>query len=129
VVMRLPIHNDAGAVIGAIGFALFDELRNLSPLIERYLSMQQELASTRSLLRSRQSKYNFAHFIGTIAGSIAGGAGTVNFSGTNIASNGSFQNATTTIKGQFYGTGAEAMAGIYNTGNTATSVAFGGKKQ
>ncbi len=47
VVMRLPIHDDAGEVIGAIGFALFDELRNLSPLIERYLSMQQELASTR----------------------------------------------------------------------------------
>jgi transcriptional regulator with PAS, ATPase and Fis domain len=70
VVMRLPIHNDAGAVIGAIGFALFDELRNLSPLIERYLSMQQELASTRSLLRSRQSKYNFAHFIGTSAASL-----------------------------------------------------------
>ena len=70
VVMRLPIHNDAGAVIGAIGFALFDELRNLSPLIERYLSMQQELASTRSLLRSRQSKYTFAHFIGTSAASL-----------------------------------------------------------
>lgn len=70
VVMRLPIHNEAGAVIGAIGFALFDELRNLSPLIERYLSMQQELASTRSLLRSRQSKYNFAHFIGTSAASL-----------------------------------------------------------
>ena len=70
VVMRLPIHDEAGAVIGAIGFALFDELRNLSPLIERYLSMQQELASTRSLLRSRQSKYNFAHFIGTSAASL-----------------------------------------------------------
>ncbi|NWC72343.1 PAS domain-containing protein, partial [Pseudomonas sp. P7758] len=70
VVMRLPIHDDAGKVIGAIGFALFDELRNLSPLIERYLSMQQELASTRSLLRSRQSKYNFAHFIGTSAASL-----------------------------------------------------------
>ncbi|VVN75346.1 sigma-54 interaction domain-containing protein [Pseudomonas proteolytica] len=70
VVMRLPIHDDAGKVIGAIGFALFDELRNLSPMIERYLSMQQELASTRSLLRSRQSKYNFAHFIGTSAASL-----------------------------------------------------------
>jgi transcriptional regulator with PAS, ATPase and Fis domain len=70
VVMRLPIHNNAGTVIGAIGFALFDELRNLSPLIERYLSMQAELASTRSLLRSRQSKYNFAHFIGTSAASL-----------------------------------------------------------
>jgi transcriptional regulator with PAS, ATPase and Fis domain len=34
------------------------------------MSMQQELASTRSLLRSRQSKYTFAHFIGTSAASL-----------------------------------------------------------
>lgn len=70
IVMRLPIHDDAGAVIGAIGFALFDELRSLSPMLKRYLSMQEELASTRSLLRARQTKYNFAHFIGTSAASL-----------------------------------------------------------
>ncbi|PRA45767.1 MULTISPECIES: sigma-54-dependent Fis family transcriptional regulator [Pseudomonas] len=70
VVMRLPIHDDAGAVIGAIGFALFDELHSLSPMLKRYLSMQQELASTRSLLRARQAKYTFAHFIGTSAASL-----------------------------------------------------------
>ncbi|MHC8372295.1 sigma-54 interaction domain-containing protein [Pseudomonas sp. MDT1-85] len=70
VVMRLPIHDVAGAVIGAIGFALFDELRSLSPMLKRYLSMQEELASTRSLLRARQTKYNFAHFIGTSAASL-----------------------------------------------------------
>ncbi|PMQ12367.1 Formate hydrogenlyase transcriptional activator [Pseudomonas sp. AD21] len=70
VVMPLPIHDDAGAVIGAIGFALFDELRTLSPMLKRYLSMQEELASTRSLLRARQTKYNFAHFIGTSTASL-----------------------------------------------------------
>mgnify|MGYP002039151385 FL=1 len=37
VVMRLPIHDDQGALIGAIGFALFDELRSLSPLLKRCL--------------------------------------------------------------------------------------------
>ncbi len=70
VVMRLPIHDAAGTVIGAIGFALFDELRSLSPMLKRYMSMQEELASTRSLLRARQTKYNFAHFIGTSAASL-----------------------------------------------------------
>ncbi|QXI26652.1 sigma-54 interaction domain-containing protein [Pseudomonas vanderleydeniana] len=70
VVMRLPVHDDAGAVIGAIGFALFGELHSLSPLLKRYQSMQQELASTRSLLRARQTKYNFAHFIGTSTASL-----------------------------------------------------------
>ncbi|MFK3789630.1 MULTISPECIES: sigma-54 interaction domain-containing protein [Pseudomonas] len=70
VVMRLPIHDTAGLVIGAIGFALYDELRSLSPMLKRYLSMQEELASTRSLLRARQTKYNFAHFIGTSSASL-----------------------------------------------------------
>lgn len=70
VVMRLPIHDDSGEVIGAIGFALFDELHALSPLLKRYLSMQQELASTRSLLRARQAKYSFVHFIGISAPSL-----------------------------------------------------------
>ncbi|MDP5688420.1 sigma-54-dependent transcriptional regulator HbcR [Pseudomonas aeruginosa] len=65
VVMRLPIHDDAGEVIGAIGFALLDELRSLSPLVTRYLSMQRELASTRSQLQARQAKYSFSHFVGT----------------------------------------------------------------
>ncbi|WDY60425.1 sigma-54 interaction domain-containing protein [Pseudomonas sp. PSKL.D1] len=67
VVMRLPIHDAQGKLIGAIGFALFDELRSLSPLLKRYSSMQQELASTRSQLRARQAKYTFAQFVGSSA--------------------------------------------------------------
>ncbi|MBX9754491.1 MAG: sigma 54-interacting transcriptional regulator, partial [Pseudomonadaceae bacterium] len=66
----LPIHDAAGEVIGAIGFALFDELRSLSPLLTRYLSMQEELAATRSILQARQAKYSFANFIGTSAPSL-----------------------------------------------------------
>jgi len=71
VVMRLPIHDQAGLIIGAIGFALFDELRNLSPLLTRYQSLQKELASTRSLLQTRRAKYSFSHFIGTSPASLA----------------------------------------------------------
>ncbi|MDF9618051.1 sigma 54-interacting transcriptional regulator [Pseudomonas entomophila] len=67
VVMRLPIHDDQDKLIGAIGFALFDELRSLSPLLKRYSSMQQELASTRSQLRARQARYSFAQFVGSSA--------------------------------------------------------------
>ena len=70
VVMRVPIHNDVGELIGGIGFALFDELRTLSPLLTRYQRMQAELASTRSLLQVRQAKYSFAHFIGTSPASL-----------------------------------------------------------
>lgn len=70
VVMRMPIRDDTGAVIGGIGFALFDELRSLSPLLTRYQRMQAELASTRSLLQARQAKYSFGHFIGTSPASL-----------------------------------------------------------
>ncbi|MCY1289159.1 Anaerobic nitric oxide reductase transcription regulator NorR [compost metagenome] len=70
VVMRVPIRDDAGRVIGGIGFALFDELRSLSPLLTRYQRMQAELASTRSLLQARQAKYSFGHFIGTSEASL-----------------------------------------------------------
>ncbi|WP_435609311.1 sigma-54 interaction domain-containing protein [Pseudomonas knackmussii] len=70
VVMRMPIRDDAGAVIGGIGFALFDELRSLSPLLTRYQRMQAELASTRSLLQARQAKYSLAHFIGNSPASL-----------------------------------------------------------
>ncbi|MBB4865656.1 transcriptional regulator with PAS, ATPase and Fis domain [Pseudomonas nitritireducens] len=70
VVMRVPIRDDAGEVIGGIGFALFDELRTLSPLLTRYQRMQAELASTRSLLQARQAKYSFGHFIGTSTASL-----------------------------------------------------------
>src|SRR5690606_23238397 len=70
VVMRLPIRDDAEQVIGAIGFALFGRLKSLAPLLTRYQQMQEELASTRSLLRARQAKYNFANFIGTSAASL-----------------------------------------------------------
>ncbi|MEN5300934.1 sigma 54-interacting transcriptional regulator [Pseudomonas sp. TWI628] len=70
VVMRLPIHDAQGALIGAIGFALFEELRSLSPLLKRFASMQQELASTRSQLRARQAKYSFAQFVGSSPASL-----------------------------------------------------------
>jgi transcriptional regulator with PAS, ATPase and Fis domain len=70
VVMRLPIHDAAGKVIGAIGFALFDQLTRLAPLVTRFTQIQKELASTRSLLQARQAKYSFSHFIGTSARSL-----------------------------------------------------------
>ncbi|MGV6477185.1 sigma-54 interaction domain-containing protein [Azotobacter vinelandii] len=67
VVMRLPVRDEDGRSIGAIGFALFDELKRLSPLVRHYLSLQEELASARSLLQARQARYSFAQYIGTSA--------------------------------------------------------------
>jgi transcriptional regulator with PAS, ATPase and Fis domain len=64
VVIRLPLKED-GQVIGAIGFALFDEWASLSPLVSRFLAMQEELAAARKAHRpARQAKYNFSNIVG-----------------------------------------------------------------
>src|ERR1700754_3102008 len=68
VVTRLPLKDDAGATIGAVGFALFDEMKALTPLFSHYSRVQQELIATRqSLAQARRAKYSFASFVGTSA--------------------------------------------------------------
>ncbi|XQM28371.1 sigma-54 interaction domain-containing protein [Burkholderia gladioli] len=71
VVTRLPLVNEAGETVGAIGFALFDELKTLTPLFARYMQVQQDLlAAQRSLAQARRPKYTFASFVGTSAASL-----------------------------------------------------------
>mgnify|MGYP001549937099 CR=1 FL=1 len=71
VVTRLPLKDDAGATVGAVGFALFDELKALTPLFSHYSRVQQELIATRqSLAQARRAKYTFASFVGTSAASL-----------------------------------------------------------
>jgi transcriptional regulator with PAS, ATPase and Fis domain len=71
VVTRLPLKDDAGATIGAVGFALFDEMKALTPLFSHYSRVQQELIATRqSLAQARRAKYSFASFVGTSAASL-----------------------------------------------------------
>ena len=66
VVTRLPLKDDNGRTIGAVGFALFDELKALTPLFAHYSRMQAELAAARhSLAQARRAKYTFASFVGT----------------------------------------------------------------
>lgn len=76
VVSRLPLHGDAGAVIGAIGIVLFDHPQTtLQPLISKFALLQRdlddarrELAAQRSRVQARaglrQSKHTFASFVG-----------------------------------------------------------------
>lgn len=63
---------------------------------------------------------------GSGSGTLSGSVGALNFTGTTIASNGSFARGTG-IHGQFYGANAEALAGMYTVGTT--KVAFGGARQ
>jgi len=65
VVTRMPLKNEAGEVVGAVGFALFDEWTPLAPLCSRFLMMQEELAAARKARPpTRQAKYNFSNFVG-----------------------------------------------------------------
>ncbi len=71
VVTRLPIKDDNGETIGAVGFVLFNELKGLSPLFSQYARLRAELISTRqSLAQVRRAKYSFSSLIGTSAASL-----------------------------------------------------------
>ncbi|RQR24083.1 MULTISPECIES: sigma-54-dependent Fis family transcriptional regulator [unclassified Burkholderia] len=66
VVTRLPLKDDSGAIIGAIGFALFGELKALTPLFSQYSRLQAELIATRhALAQTRRARYGLSNFVGT----------------------------------------------------------------
>ncbi|RKP46405.1 sigma-54 interaction domain-containing protein [Trinickia fusca] len=71
VVTRLPLKDDSGTTVGAVGFALFDEMQALTPLFSHYSRVQQELIAARqSLAQARRAKYTLASFIGTNASTL-----------------------------------------------------------
>jgi transcriptional regulator with PAS, ATPase and Fis domain len=68
VVMRVPIKDERGRVIGAAGFMLFDQLRHLQPLVSKFQRLESQLAQFRkSLAEERRVKYTFSNFIGSSA--------------------------------------------------------------
>ena len=80
VVSRIPLRDDGGAVIGAIGIVLFDHPETtLQPLISKFALLQRDLDDARRELASqrasgpnglRRSKYTFASFVGTSAAAV-----------------------------------------------------------
>ncbi len=79
VVSRIPLFDEANAVIGAIGIVLFDHPETtLQPLISKFALLQRDLDEARRALArernnpllgaspgQRRAKYTFASFIGT----------------------------------------------------------------
>ncbi|MEM5331986.1 sigma 54-interacting transcriptional regulator [Paraburkholderia sp. JHI2823] len=66
IVTRLPLKDDNGTTIGAIGFALFGKLKALSPLFSQYSRLQAELVATRdALTHTRRPRYGLSNFVGT----------------------------------------------------------------
>ena len=71
VVTRIPLWDTNGKLIGAAGFALYDQVQSLKPLFARLESMQRELAQAhKRLAHDRRPKYTFSNFIGSSPGSM-----------------------------------------------------------
>lgn len=65
VVTRLPLVDDDGSVVGAVGFMLYDDARHLVPLMAQYQRLRSDLAEARrKLAEARRAKYTFADFVG-----------------------------------------------------------------
>ena len=66
VVIRLPLHDEAGQLVGAIGFALYDRLQYLKPLVSKFTALQSALASAeRKLAEERCAKYTLSSIVGS----------------------------------------------------------------
>lgn len=67
VVSRIPLRDESGDVIGALGMVLFDHPETtLQPLIAKFARLQRDLDDARRQLSAqRRAKYTFASFIGT----------------------------------------------------------------
>ncbi len=66
VVTRIPVKDEHGAVIGAVGFVLFDRLNYLRPLVSKFAKLRADLASAqRELAQRRQPKYTFSQIVGS----------------------------------------------------------------
>jgi transcriptional regulator with PAS, ATPase and Fis domain len=66
VVTRMPLNDEAGRLIGAIGFVLYDRLQYLKPLVTKFARLQVELTEARKrLVEQRRPKYTFASIIGS----------------------------------------------------------------
>ncbi|MCF8177540.1 MAG: sigma 54-interacting transcriptional regulator [Sulfuritalea sp.] len=65
VVSRIPLHGEAGNVIGALGVILYDRLQSLKPIVSKFQQMQSDLAGVRKqLAEGRHAKYRFSQFVG-----------------------------------------------------------------
>ncbi|HLX16607.1 MAG TPA: PAS domain-containing protein [Bradyrhizobium sp.] len=69
VVTRMPIEDENGNVIGAIGFVLYDRLENLKPLIARVEHLENELRiARRQLSQVRTARFTFDDYVGRSEG-------------------------------------------------------------
>jgi len=64
-VIRMPVRDDRGAVVGAMAFALYSDMEALKPLFGHFSQLRAELARVnRKLAEARRTRYTFTSFLG-----------------------------------------------------------------
>ncbi|MBE7635986.1 AAA family ATPase [Sneathiella sp. P13V-1] len=65
VVSRIPLEDESGDIVGALGVILYDRLNALKPLVSRFQTMQSDLKKSRKeLAETRRARYSFREFVG-----------------------------------------------------------------
>jgi transcriptional regulator with PAS, ATPase and Fis domain len=68
VVTRVPMNDERGALVGAVGFVLYDRVEGLKPMLDKVAQLQARLsAAERELSESRRARYSLASFLGVSA--------------------------------------------------------------
>jgi transcriptional regulator with PAS, ATPase and Fis domain len=115
VVTRLPLRDEAGAIIGAVGFMLYDDPRHLAPVVSTYQRLRADLAEAeRKLAEARRTKYNFSSFVG---------AGPACSEVKQLARRAARTAASVLILGET-GTGKELLAQAIHTGSPRANAPF-----
>ena len=65
VVSRLPLRDNGGHIVGAVGFVLFDRVDYLKPLISKFERLQSRLSTAEAeLAAAHRTRYSIANIIG-----------------------------------------------------------------
>jgi transcriptional regulator with PAS, ATPase and Fis domain len=68
VVCRLPLRDEAGAVIGAVGYVFYDRLDYVQPILAKFAALRARLEKARGeLAKARRARYSLSSFIGVSA--------------------------------------------------------------